>query len=227
MPSASPKPETTDIRTRILREATRLFAERGYEGTSVQAVADAVDIRKPSLLYHFSSKAALRDAVTGTVLERWKEVLPRLMLAATSGADRFDAIVGEVVSFFEDDPDRARLLLREALDRPLEMKRRLKDELAPWLAMLAQYIEQGVEEGIIHADIDAEAFVIQAIHVIIGSLSIADVMGAALEGTDDRERVIRELKRLLRTGLFIPKPTDAGTSDDLTSDTRTSETSNG
>ena len=47
------------MRDRILSEAMHLAASRGFEATSIQAIADAVGIRKQSLLYHFSSKEIL------------------------------------------------------------------------------------------------------------------------------------------------------------------------
>ncbi len=43
-------------RERILREASRLFARKGYHGTSTREIAEAVDIRQPSLFHHFTSK---------------------------------------------------------------------------------------------------------------------------------------------------------------------------
>ena len=45
-----------DVRNSILEESIRLFGENGYEGTSVQAIADAVGVRKQSLFHHFKSK---------------------------------------------------------------------------------------------------------------------------------------------------------------------------
>ena len=47
----------------ILDRAAALFARRGFEQTSVQAVADAVGLSKAGLLHHFPSKDALRAAV--------------------------------------------------------------------------------------------------------------------------------------------------------------------
>lgn len=46
-------------RERILREASLLFAERGYHGTSTRDIADVVGIRQPSLFHHFESKQAI------------------------------------------------------------------------------------------------------------------------------------------------------------------------
>ena len=81
-----------DARERILVEATRLFALRGLDGTSLQDIADAVGMRKPSLLWHFRSKEDLHRAVLDALLSRWNDALPKLMRAAAR-EDRFDALL--------------------------------------------------------------------------------------------------------------------------------------
>ncbi|MDH3843701.1 MAG: TetR/AcrR family transcriptional regulator, partial [Myxococcales bacterium] len=115
-----------DVRAQILTHATRLFAEQGYDGTSVQEIADAVGIRKPSLLYHFNSKDELRENVISEMLAHWNAVLPSLLLRATR-EERFDATMEALSRFFIEDPDRARLMLRETLDRPEHMRALLKE----------------------------------------------------------------------------------------------------
>lgn len=47
------------LHDRILSEATRLFAERGYAGTSIRALVEAAGCTKPALYYHFQSKEGL------------------------------------------------------------------------------------------------------------------------------------------------------------------------
>ena len=49
----------SDTRERILIEASRLFAARGYFGTSTRAIAEAVGIQQPSLFHHFPTKQAI------------------------------------------------------------------------------------------------------------------------------------------------------------------------
>lgn len=50
-----------NTRERILVEASRLFAVRGYFGTATRDIADAVGIRQPSLFHHFPSKQVIAE----------------------------------------------------------------------------------------------------------------------------------------------------------------------
>ncbi len=52
----SPEPDT---RQRILDVAAKLFAEQGFDGTSVRDIATELGIANPSIYYHFKSKAEL------------------------------------------------------------------------------------------------------------------------------------------------------------------------
>ena len=127
-----------DVRAQILTQATRLFAKLGYDGTSVQQIADAVGIRKPSLLYHFKSKDELRENVLAEMLAHWNAVLPGLLLKAST-EERFDATMEALTEFFIEDPDRARLFLRETLDRPESMQSMLAQFVQPWVELLGEH----------------------------------------------------------------------------------------
>jgi AcrR family transcriptional regulator len=58
-----------DTRTRILDAAERLFAERGFRGTSVRAITDLAGANLAAVGYHFGSKAELLAAVARRVIE--------------------------------------------------------------------------------------------------------------------------------------------------------------
>ncbi|MBL8945991.1 MAG: TetR/AcrR family transcriptional regulator, partial [Myxococcales bacterium] len=139
-----------DVAQRILDHATRLFARHGFVGASLRDIARAVGIRKPSLLYHFPSKDELRRSVLEQMLSHWNEAVPRILRAATSGPEQFDAIAAETLSFFSDDPDRARLLLRELLDRPEEIAPMVALRVQPWAKIVCDYIRKGQEQGRVH-----------------------------------------------------------------------------
>lgn len=197
-----------DVREQILEEATRLMAARGFEGTSLQAVADAVGVKKPSILYHFPSKVELKRAVLDALLSRWNDVLPRLLMAsALTGLAKFDAVMEELSQFFLDDPDRARLVVRELLDRPDEMKSTLKTQVRPWVEVVATYVKKGQEAKQIQVDVDPETYVLHVACLALSSAATSHAFGSALGGRSKNgtsQRARRELIRLARTSLFEP-----------------------
>ena len=202
------RPSAADVSDRILHAATRLFAARGFEGTSLQDVADEVGIRKPSLVYHVSTKDALRLRVLEGVLAHWNEVLPELLKAAATGKDQFDAVVSETLRFFAADPDRARLLVREALDRPEEMARLIRSHVTPWVAIVCDYIRKGQEQGRIYPDVDPEAYVAQVINLVISGVATFHCIGVVAPAPSPEGRMpqrhLAELLRVAKTSLFLP-----------------------
>ena len=195
------------VRAAVVREATRLFAERGFDGTALQDIADAVGVSKPAVLHYFPSKEHLRDAVLDGFLTHWKDALPRLLFAAPTGLGRFEAIFGAVRGFFADDPDRARLILREMLDRPAAVRALLRDAVRPWLAAIAGFIRAGQAGGTHHPDLDPEAYLLQMLQVVIAAGVSNAVLPIALD--DDlakaRARSDRELDRIARSALFVTR----------------------
>ena len=213
---ASDRPTRTDIPKQILEQATRLFAARGFVGASLRDIAKAVGIRKPSLLYHFPSKDELRRGVLEQMLSHWNETVPRLLKAATSGHEQFEAVATETVNFFVEDPDRARLLLREMLDRPDEMQPLVEAHVQPWTKIMTDYINKGREQGRVHADIDPAAYVAHMINLVVCGVAMLDTFAALTPGatTDDKremtKRHVTELLRVARAALFIdPTPEKA------------------
>jgi AcrR family transcriptional regulator len=194
-----------DVRAQILNHATRLFAEQGYDGTSVQEIAEAVGIRKPSLLYHFKSKDALRENVLAEMLAHWNAVLPGLLLKAST-EERFDATMEALSEFFIEDPDRARLFLRETLDRPEHMQAMLAQFVRPWVQLLGEQLERAKGQGLVQRDVDPHAYAIEVITMAVAGTAVIDTLQVILpddsaRGTT-RKRHARELIRVARSSLY-------------------------
>jgi AcrR family transcriptional regulator len=202
----APRLSDATVRERALSAATRLFAAHGFDATSLQAIADDVGVTKQAILHHFSSKERLRDAVLEAMVAHWQETLPRLLVAATASEDRFAIVFGELRRFFAADPNRARLVVREALDRPAEVERLLRGPVRAWVGAIAAYIRDGQARGRHHADVDPEAYVAHILYFVIAATAAAGVTSAAIEPTAaGRERYERELGRIAKAALFAPK----------------------
>lgn len=190
----------------ICRQATKLFARRGFDGTSLQAIAEAVGIAKPSLLYHYPSKDALREAVLENVFQHWKRTVPQLLEAVASGQARFDALMHELIVFFRKDTDRALLLTREMMDRPAEMRVYILDNLRPWLLVIGEYIRQGQHTGQLREDVDPESYLLHVVTLTVASLGNLPLIAGALAPDEAlpavTERHLAELRRMAHAALF-------------------------
>jgi len=116
-------------RAALLDAAEALFSQRGYEATRLEDVAARVGIRRASIVYHFSDKAQLYEAVLARLLEALRSALEDALDAGGDPRRRTLDAVGAWVDFLAERPAFARLLLREtassAPDGPPSMAGRL------------------------------------------------------------------------------------------------------
>jgi AcrR family transcriptional regulator len=94
--------ETT--RQRILREASALFAQKGYHGTSTREIATAVGVQQPSLFHHFESKDAIMSDLIDFDLDEPLAVAERESAADGSPAVRFFRYLAWDVEFLGCSP---------------------------------------------------------------------------------------------------------------------------
>jgi len=81
----------TDTEVLILDAARKVFLENGFDGTTMQKIADEAGINKALLHYYFRSKDRLFEAV---FIEAFSKMIPNLMNVFTSEASLFEKIHG-------------------------------------------------------------------------------------------------------------------------------------
>jgi TetR/AcrR family transcriptional regulator len=175
MSARTPRASSEALRERIRDEAARLFAQHGFAGTSVQAVADAVGISKQALLYHFPSKADLKHAVFSVALDTWVEVLPLLLEAVATPGDQLDPVLDRLVLALDETRDAARFVLRVLMDDDRSAFRELAAGSGPWLVQATGLVQAGIAAGTFSAEVDAEAWLIEVgLHLLV-SIALADI----------------------------------------------------
>src|SRR5260370_39528166 len=89
----------TDTRSRVQTVALELFAEQGYEKTSLREIAERLGVTKAALYYHFKSKEDIVHSFTDDyfagidALLDWAKNQPRSDQARRAVLDRYVGIV--------------------------------------------------------------------------------------------------------------------------------------
>lgn len=170
-------------RERIIEEATRLFADTGYEATSLRQIAQAADIDSATLKYHFGDKPNLFAEVYRLGHEAFLEALDPLLTRLHAVGDRaelrdvLDDFVVDMHDFVEHNLPFVRLTLYRMLEDSEDVIA-LEDELQTVaITTLEQTFNGLIERGIVR-DVDARAFVV----FIVSSFSTWHVTGRVKSG---------------------------------------------
>lgn len=165
-------------RARILEEGRRLFADTGYEATSLRQIAQAAGIDAATLKYHFGDKPNLFAQIYQLGHQEFLAALDPFLVrlhgvdSRPELRDVLEDFVVDMHDFVEEHLPFVRLTLYRMLEDSQDVIA-LEDELQTVaLTALEKTFRQLVERDIIR-DIDARAFVV----FVISSFSTWHVTG--------------------------------------------------
>jgi AcrR family transcriptional regulator len=134
-------------REQILGAAGRLFAEHGYEGTSLNDIAEAVGIRRSSLLHHFASKDALYREVFESTISDWFNRIDAAVDQPRGGFEQMDRVIDAGFQFFVANPDFVRMFRREALETKSEFATEFASVMRPQVELVCGFFQREMDEG--------------------------------------------------------------------------------
>ncbi|VXB39891.1 TetR/AcrR family transcriptional regulator [Massilia sp. 9I] len=138
----------------ILAAATRLFAECGFEGTSIAAVAERTGISKQNLLYYFPTKNSLYKRVLDDVLDDWLERMAHLADPGAEPADVLRAYVAAKLRFSREQPWASRVYAMEVIGGAKFYGDQIRERVVPLLRRDIDVFEGWMADGRI-ARVDA------------------------------------------------------------------------
>jgi len=134
-------------RSRIIEEALRLFYERGYDGTSVDALASEIGVTKPFIYSYFTNKRAILE----TVHEQSARRVHGYIAEAASGTAPPPARLAKFVRDFTIENIKHQIAsgvyLQEEKNLSEDAQARIREIERSFNDLLAGLIQQGCDEG--------------------------------------------------------------------------------
>jgi AcrR family transcriptional regulator len=107
---------------RILVEAEKLFAVKGFEGTGIEEIAWNVGIRKSVIYYHFKNKEQILQTMLDDFVARgvaFKKSFFRRY--AANFMEKLDLVMEEMIGFMEENRRIVTILLMESIKNPRQV----------------------------------------------------------------------------------------------------------
>jgi len=189
-------------REALLDEAARMIAERGFEGTSVRALAQALGVSHGTVQRHFATKRELWEALVDEVL------VPNVVAGRGDREDTVEkGIVGEIARRLAptQSPGLTGAILTDASPGALERLTYLGDALRPFQRANHTGLRARAMRGETR-DIEPRALM-ALIGIAIATLgssatALEAIVGIDLSDEEDRERLTEQLADLLLYGML-------------------------
>jgi AcrR family transcriptional regulator len=147
-------------RQELIRVAATIFKERGYEGATLNEIAERFGTDRASLYYYVAGKEELfQEAVRG-VLDTNVEEATRIAALDLSARERLRMIVGQLVSSYEANYPHMYVYIQEDM-------RKVVHEESPWARQMVrqtrrferivlELVKEGIERGEFRDDLSPE-----------------------------------------------------------------------
>jgi AcrR family transcriptional regulator len=142
-----------DGRSALIKAATAIFAERGYEAADLRSIARIAEVDPGLVRIHFGAKAGLWDACVDTIAERRAPMLAEINRLASDTqatvAERLSLMIKLYVSFAFAYPAARQFIVRHASESQERASILTERLVQPSYEASLPLIAAGIETGVI------------------------------------------------------------------------------
>ncbi len=190
--------ETRNSRLDVISAAERLFAERGYHGTSMRDLGRELGLHGSSLYSHISSKEDLLVEVIDRGADLFDASATQAQSVGATGVDQLRALVAGHLDVVLEHVAAARTYLNEAHALDEAHRRRIIARRDNYEARFRAAIDLGIGDGSIRSEVDAK----------LASIFLLSILNSVerwyrSDGPLDRHQLAREVVGFTLTGIGV------------------------
>ena len=164
---AKQKRDAEATKSKIIQNAMKLFAKKGFDGVSLDEVASASEINKAMIFYYYKNKAGLYEAVMQGVLDAMYDEILKAEKCCDSTLGELRAFITTYALFAKRYPYFPPLFLRELSDSGAHIPGLMFESMKKLFSLLSGILDQGMKEGLFK---DVIPMVVH--FMIIGSINL-------------------------------------------------------
>ncbi|MCD6309757.1 MAG: TetR/AcrR family transcriptional regulator [Candidatus Eremiobacteraeota bacterium] len=181
----------------ILNAALELFAQHGYHGTSLQAIADLAGVNKALLFYYFKNKANLFDQAFQAPQREFLDKLAKKAPRIPDPKKRLEFLINEYIKIFERKRELLQIALSEAASTNVSSRDRMRKFIDYGLRPIEEAISYGIKKGIF-VEIDPRMGAV----FLMGMLRIFGIYEKITEHIFEAEEVARYARKIFLEGII-------------------------
>lgn len=132
----------------ILEAAAQIIREKGFHATSMQDIAEAVDLRKASLYHHVNSKQEILVELLDQALDMLIERLEAVMAQDVPIDEKFRLAMRSYINYMADNLDLSSVLLLEHRSLEEQYQSQHLPRRDKYEGLWRQIIDEGIEAGV-------------------------------------------------------------------------------
>lgn len=162
-----PEPDPAPVPERLLTQAVRLFAQRGFEGTSVQEIVEAAGVTKGAMYHYFASKDDLLFEIYHRLLSLQAARLSAIADGPGTAEERARAAAADVVETTLGSIDEAIVFFRSMHMLPRDKQAAVRADRRRYHERFRALVEEGQRAGSFRADVPGDV----AVHFFFGAVN--------------------------------------------------------
>ncbi|WP_028485979.1 TetR/AcrR family transcriptional regulator [Thiomicrorhabdus chilensis] len=219
MPPTRLSPETIATRVRvkkpnktaqhILKVATQMFAEKGFDGTIMDELCERSGVNKASIYYHFGDKATLYDTALTDLFKRVADPILSAVAQRETPQQKLHTFIDMFARTASHTPAMPAVLMRELASGGIHMPVSAREQMQRLLFALKVILKSGYEQNLFKRTdpLTIQFMVIGTLCFFISSEPMRLAIPSQAKLDPNLDETIAELIRIIESALLLSPST--------------------